>query len=138
MPEPFIDTSIIIRLVSGDDPTKQAAAAQLFKDIEDGKLTVVAPATVIADAVFVLASRRTYNLPRVQIAAALSRLVRLPNFRVQSRRTVLRALDLFGSTSRLDFGDTMILAAMEQQQSHQLYSYDSDFDGITGIARLEP
>src|SRR6266511_4024405 len=111
MPDPFLDTNIIIRLVTGDDLGKQASSAQLFKDIEDGKLTVAAPDTVIADAVFVLVSPRTYNLPR---------LVRLPNFKVQNRRIVLRALDLFGSSSRLDFGDTMLLAAMEQQRSLQV------------------
>src|SRR6266571_2097971 len=101
MPDPFLDTNILIRLLTGDDLGKQAASAQLFKDVEDGKLTVAAPHTVIADAVFVLVSPRTYNRPRVQIAAALTRLVRLPNFKVQNRCIVLRALDLFGS-SRLD------------------------------------
>lgn len=138
MTEPFVDTSIIIRLVTGDDLAKQAAAAQFFKDVEDGKLTVRAPVTMIADAVFVLAGRRTYNLPRPQIAAALARLVRLPHFRVQNQATVLRALDLYGSSTRLDFGDTMILAAMEERQASQVYSYDTDFDGIAGVVRLEP
>ena len=138
MPDPFLDTNIIIRLVTGDDLHKQAAAAQLFKDIEDGSLTIAAPDTVIVDAVFVLASPRTYNLPRVQIAGALTRLVRLPHFKVQHRRIVLRALDLYGSSGRLDFGDTMLLAAMEQQRSPQVYSYDTDFDGVAGVTRLEP
>jgi predicted nucleic acid-binding protein len=135
--EPFVDTSIIIRLVTGDDLAKQAAAAQFFKDVEDGTLSVRAPVTMIADAVFVLAGRRTYNLPRAQIAAALTRLVGLPHFRVQDRAVVLRALELYGS-STLDFGDAMILAAMEAHQSQQVYSYDGDFDGIAGVIRLEP
>ncbi len=32
---PYIDTDVIIRLVTGDDPTKQRAARALFKRIED-------------------------------------------------------------------------------------------------------
>ena len=108
MTEPFVGTSSIIRLVTGDDLAKQAAAAQFFKDVEDGKLTVRAPVTIIADAVFVLAGRRPSNLPRPQSAAALTRLVRLPHVRVQHRVTMLRALDLYGSSTRLDCGDTMI------------------------------
>jgi len=99
MTEPCVDTSIIIRLVSGDDRTKQSAAVQLFEDVGHGRLTVSAPETVIADAVYVLASPRTYRLSRPTIAAALTRLVRLPHFKVQNRRAVLRALDLFGTTS---------------------------------------
>jgi predicted nucleic acid-binding protein len=50
---------------------------------------------------------------------------------------VLRALDLYASTN-LDFGDTLIIASMEQQNSHVLYSYDTGFDRIQGVARREP
>jgi predicted nucleic acid-binding protein len=138
MNEPCIDTSVIIRLVSGDDPAKQAASVQLFQAVEQGRLTVIAPDTVIADAVFVLTSPRTYRMPRPVVAAALARLVRLPAFKVQNRRAVLRALDLFGSTTRLDFGDALIVAVAEQQKSSTVYSYDTDFDAFPGLTRQEP
>ena len=138
MNEPCVDTSVIIRLVTGDDPEKQEAAAKLFEDVEQNKLSVFAPDTVIADAVFVLAGRRTYNVARPTIGAALTRLVRLPSFKVKHRRTVLRALDLYATSATLDFGDAMILSSMEQQQSRRLYSYDTDFDRLPGIERKEP
>jgi predicted nucleic acid-binding protein len=138
MPEPCIDTNVIIRLVSGDDQTKQAAAARLFEAVEQGRLTVSAPGTVIADAVYVLTSPRTYRLARPTVAAALTRLVRLPHFRVQNRRAVLRALDLFGTTTRLDFGDAIIVAVMEQKKTSMVYSYDRDFNDFPWITRQEP
>jgi predicted nucleic acid-binding protein len=134
---PHIDTDVIIRLVTGDDPVKQAQAAQLFQDVEDGKRTIRAPVAVIADAVFVLCSRRLYNLPRPETSAALARLVRIPGFRVDHRRTVLAALALFGST-RLDFGDCMLIASMRQAGSTILYSSDTDFDRFPPIERREP
>ncbi|CAA9582462.1 MAG: hypothetical protein AVDCRST_MAG88-3514 [uncultured Thermomicrobiales bacterium] len=137
MSVPFVDTDVLIRLLSGDDPQKQAAAAALFVEVEQGRLTVAAPETVIADAVYVLASPRLYHLPRAQVAALLTPLVRLTNFRVRNRRAVLRALDLYGSTS-LDFGDALIVASMEQQHSRILYSYDADFDRIPSVQRQEP
>lgn len=137
MSEPHVDTDVIVRLVTGDDPAKQARAAQLFQDVEDGKLIVRAPVTVIADAVFVLCSKRLYNLPRPAAAAALARLVRIPGFRVDRRQTVLAALALFGST-RLDFGDCMLIASMHQAGSTLLYSYDRDFDRFPPITRQEP
>src|SRR5579864_1090527 len=108
MSHPFLDTNIIIRLLTGDDPAKQAAAAALFEDVEAGKTTVYAPGTVIADAVFVLASPRLYHVERSQIAALLTPLVRLPHFRVSNRRAVLRALVVYGSMN-VDFGDAMIV-----------------------------
>jgi predicted nucleic acid-binding protein len=134
---PFIDTDVIIRFLSGDDPKKQAAAATLFEKIEQGLLTVAAPDTVIADAVFVLSSPRLYHIPRSDIRDMLSRLVTFPHFRVENHLCVLKALDLYAAT-KLDFGDTLIIASMEQQNSHVLYSFDTDFDRIQGIIRREP
>jgi len=133
----YIDTDVIVRLVTGDDLAKQAAAARLFQEVEDGKLTVAAPYTVIADAVFVLCSRNLYNLPRPVAAAALARLVRIPGFHIERRRTVLAALDLF-ETHRVDFGDCMLIASMRQAGASALYSYDRDFDRFAGIERQEP
>ena len=137
MNEPHIDTDVIVRLLTGDDPAKQAQAARLFQALEDGTLTARAPVTVIADAVFVLCSKRLYNLPRPHAAAALTRLVRIPSFRVDRRRTVIAALGLFGST-RLDFGDCMLIASMRQTGATVLYSYDTDFDRFPPITRQEP
>jgi predicted nucleic acid-binding protein len=65
----YVDTDVIIRLVTGDDAAKQAAARTLFRTVEQGQLTIAAPYTVIADAVFVLSSPRTYRLPRAQVAS---------------------------------------------------------------------
>jgi len=31
MPIPFVDTDVIVRLITGDDPIKQQAARALFK-----------------------------------------------------------------------------------------------------------
>jgi len=136
---PFIDTDVIIRLLTGDDPVKQQRAASLFEQIERGDLTVTAPVTVIADAVFVLSSYRLYNLPRHEIASALAHLVRIPNFRVKNRRAVLAALDIYGSNPfKLDFGDAFILASMMQSGSRDVYSFDAHFDRMPGINRLEP
>lgn len=137
MAEPFLDTDVIVRLLAADDPRKQAAAQVLFERIEQGSLTVAAPDTVIADAVYVLTSPRLYHQPRKLVAAALIRLVRLPHFRVKNRRAVLRALELYASTN-LDFGDVLIVSSMEQAGSTMLYSYDKGFDRIMGVTRHEP
>jgi predicted nucleic acid-binding protein len=137
MTYPHVDTDVLIRFLTGDDPVKQAESAALFQKIERGELTVAAPDTVIADAVYVLASHRLYGLPRAQVRAILSQLVRLPHFRVQNRRQVLRALNIYGSTN-LDFGDAFIVAAMELSGSSLLYSYDADFDRIPTVDRVTP
>ena len=137
MTQPFIDTDVIIRFLTGDDPEKLAAATALFEQVEQGLLTIQAPDTVIADAVYVLSSPRLYHIVRSDIQEMLAALVRLPQFHIQNRLSVLQALDLYAST-KLDFGGALIIASMQQQSSQVLYSYDTDFDRIKGITRREP
>ena len=137
MSDPFLDTDVLIRFLTGDDLQKQAEAAALLEHIEAGDLKVAAPETVIADAVYVLASPRLYNLSRTRVRDLLMPLVRLPGFRVRNRRAVLAALDLFASQN-VDFGDAMIVASMRQAGSRILYSYDTDFDRVPDITRRTP
>jgi predicted nucleic acid-binding protein len=137
MSEPFCDTDVIVRFVTGDDPVKQAAAQALFRQVQAGTVTLRAPDTVIADAVFVLASPRLYQLPRTRVRTELTTLLRFPHFKVHNRRLLVRALDIWASTN-LDFGDAMLVATMERRGATELYSYDHDFDRIPSITRREP
>jgi len=137
MSDSFVDTDVLIRLLTGDDLQKQAEAAALFQQVESGSLRLAAPDTVVADAVYVLSSPRLYHLPRTEIRALLSPLVRLPGLSIQNRRAVLRALDLY-ATTHLDFGDALIVASMQEVGSRILYSYDTHFDRIPPIVRRSP
>jgi predicted nucleic acid-binding protein len=137
MIDPFVDTDVIIRLLTNDDPTKQAEALHLFEAVEFGHLSLVAPDTVIADAVYVLSSPRLYHLERSEVHALLSPLMRLSGFRVENKRALTIALEVYAS-SNLDFGDALIVASMQQRGTHGLYSYDAHFDHIPGLKRLEP
>lgn len=137
MSEAHVDTDVIIRLLTGDDLAKQQAARTLFEQVESGDITLAAPDTVIADAVYVLSSPRLYAQSRAQVSAMLGRLVRLPGFRVAQRPLLLAALQLYAATS-IDFGDAMILASMRQEGSDTLYSYDRDFERFPDVRRREP
>lgn len=125
MSVPWVDTDVIIRLVTGDDPAKQPAARALLRAVEDGQLTVAAPYTVIADAVFVLASPRTWH--------------RSCSCRTSWWRTSGSAsrVEPDGSVT-LDFGDALLVAAMEREGATDLYSFDRDFDRFPWLNRREP
>lgn len=133
----YLDTDPIIRFLTGDDPAKQEASYRLFRRVREGTLTLVAPVSVIADAVFVLSSPRTYRQSRQQVVSALVPLVELPGFHVEQKRMVLHALDLYLSTS-IDFSDALLVAEMERAGIQTLYSYDRHFDRIPGVRRISP
>lgn len=137
MSDPFVDTDVLVRLITGDDPVEQAAAADLFRRVASGDVGGRAPESVIADTVFVLSSSRLYGMSRDRVREALAPLLGLPAFRVRNRPEVLRALDLY-ATTRLDVSDALLVAAMEQEGAVDLYSYDRHFDRIAGITRQEP
>lgn len=136
MSDPFVDTDVLVRLITGDDPVKQAAGA-LFRRVANGTATVAAPESVIADTVYVLSSPKLYAMPRARVRQVLAPLVRLPSFRVRNRDEVLRALDLYAGVG-LDFGDALLVAAMEREGVGDLYSYDQHFDRIASVTRREP
>ena len=65
-------------------------------------------------------------------------LVQLLGFHGQNRQAVLAALALYATTSSLDFGDALLIAAMREAGAHLLYSYDQHFDRMPGISRQSP
>lgn len=137
MGEPYLDTNILLRFLTGDQPEQQQRAKLLLERIERNELQVTAPLTVIADTVYVLASAKLYNLPRAEIAALLKPLVRLRGFRLRQRNVILQALDLFVAHP-IDFTDAIIVAAMHKSRAKTVYSFDHDLDGFEGITRQEP
>lgn len=134
---PLIDTDVIVRLLTGDDIEKQQRARRLFKRIELGEESVIAPVTVIADCFYVLTSPSLYHLSKSEAVGLLRPILRLSHFRVANRRLVQRALDLCASVN-LSFGDAYNAATMEQLGSETVYSFDRGFDRLRGIKRLEP
>ena len=137
MTQSFIDADVIVRFLTGDDPTKQAASRRLFDRAVRGELALSTPTTTIADCIHVLTSPKLYALPRAAAAARLATLVQVTDLRLADRRDVLRALDLFGTTN-VDFGDAMIAASMESTGSRVVFSYDRHFDRFPEIDRQEP
>lgn len=134
---PFVDTNIFIRYLTRDDPEKAQACLQLFKQAEANQISLITTEVVIAEVVYVLSSKRLYNLARGAIRARLYPLLSLIGLSISDREATFRALDLYTATS-LDFEDTLIVAHMENGQTNELYSYDRGFDHISSISRLEP
>lgn len=133
----FVDTNIFIRYLTKDDPLKARACYQLFQQAVTNQISLTTTEAVITEVVYILSSRKTYNLPRTAIRARLYPLLSIPGLQLPDRQTMLRALDFYVIHS-VDFEDALIVARMEQQQIVDLFSYDRDFDRIPGINRLEP
>ena len=99
---------------------------------------------IVAEVVYVLSSPRLYNLIHADIAARLAPILTLRGLRMENKRVVQRALQLYARHQFLDFEDALAVAHMEHHRIGEIYSYDRDFDRLPefratpGLRRLEP
>lgn len=133
----FIDTNIFLRHLTRDDPVKAQACFELFKKAEKNEITLITTEAVISEVVYVLSSKRLYNLSHSEIRSLLYPILSLKGLKLANRKMYLRTLDLYATYS-LDFEDCLVVAQMERQNITEIYTYDRDFDRISNITRLEP
>lgn len=97
-----VDTNVVIRLLTGDDPAQLERARRLFETE-----AVFLPKTVVLETEWVL--RSLYRLAPREIARALSALVALPQVRSEDAATIIEALEWL--RQGLDFADALHLAS---------------------------
>jgi len=102
-----VDASVVVRYLTGDDKIQSAAAADLFRAAQSGKVKLVVPTSTIQETVYVL--ERLYNLAAVEIAPKLISLLTLPNVETPDYRWVLEALQFYRAKNS-DFGDALLCA----------------------------
>jgi predicted nucleic-acid-binding protein len=134
----FVDTNILVRLFTQDDPEKSERCAELFQRANQGDIELATSEAVIAETVFVLSSPRLYAMPRAEIALLLGSLLGANRLFLDHKSAVLSALELYGH-SNLHFVDCLGVAhARRAALPHTIYSYDRDLDLVPGIQRREP
>lgn len=135
----FLDTNIILRYLTHDDPVKAQACFVLLQQVKNGQVQLQTTEAIIAEVTYVLTSpRQPYKKSHQEVAAWLKPIVQLRHLALPRKRVVQRALDLYDLYPQLDFEDALSVATMEQTRQPEILSYDGDFDAIPGITRHEP
>ena len=101
-PTVAVDTNILIRLLTRDDPDQAAKAMDLFQNH-----CCFIPKTVILETEWVL--RFSYRFKRKDIGIALRKLMGMPVVVTEDQDAVVRALDWF--IAGMDFADALHLAS---------------------------
>lgn len=133
----FLDTNIIIRYLTQDDPKQSQEARSLLQRIQSKELVVTTCEGVIVEVVQVLSSRVLYNLPRDEIKKYLVNILSLSRLKLPHKRVYFRALDLYAAHGFLDFVDALNIAHMERQKISTIFTFDQGFDKIPGIKRAD-
>ncbi|ABB31575.2 PilT protein domain protein [Geobacter metallireducens RCH3] len=112
-----VDTNILVRYVTNDDPLQARRALAILARQED----IFIPKTVLLETEWVL--RAVYELPVESILKALLHILGLPNVVAENPEEVSLALDYY--SRRLDFADALHLASSCHADS--FFSFDAAF-----------
>lgn len=125
-----LDTNVIVRVITRDDPAQARRAATLLRD-EDLWLSK----TVLLETERVL--RYTYEFNRQEVHRALSMLVGLGNLTVEDRPAVEAAL--YWQQAGMDFADALHLAS--SGSAARFVTFDERMEkiapGLTGLPRVD-
>ena len=97
-----VDTNVIIRYLTGDDPAQAAKARAVI-----GQMPVFVSKTVLLEVEWVL--RGVYDRPAEQVIPALRAFAGLPGVSVEDAGLVAKAMDW--AEAGMDFADALHLAA---------------------------
>ncbi len=139
----FLDANVFLRYLVGPqtrfDAATHAAATALFRAVKRGQQEVTTSEAVLAEVAFILNSKRQYNQSPGVVVEYLKPILDLPYLRLPQgqRQRYQRALDLWAEIPRLGFVDALTAVTVEGTDI-ALATFDSDFDGLPGIARWLP
>lgn len=123
-----VDTNILVRLVTRDDP-KQVAAAESF--VSKGAWVSM---LVLMEGMWVLSV--VYELSHTEIATAVDMLLHHRNLTLQEPDSVAAALEQYRNRPALGFSDCLILEAARKAGHLPLGTFDrnlSKLDGAEGL-----
>jgi len=112
-----VDTNILVRYVTNDDPLQARRALTILGRKED----IFIPKTILLETEWVL--RAVYELPVASILTALLHILGLPNVVAENPEEVSQALDYYDRG--LDFADALHLAS--SCHADAFFSFDAVF-----------
>lgn len=132
-PSGFLDTSVIVRYITGDPPAMAEAAARLL----DGEGPFILSEIALLETAHVLA--KVYQVPRPALVDSLVALVQKSNLRlaVLPKPRVVEALLLCRDSKRYSLADVMLWAQARDMKVEPLYTFDGRFPS-QGLAVVKP
>ena len=116
-----LDTNIIVRYITGDDPRQSAIASEIFERrlsaAEPGFISTVA----IAEVAWVL--DRSYGFASEEIAAAIERLLQIDEIFIENEHQVYKALSALRARVG-EFADALIGALNLQAGCSRTWTFD--------------
>ena len=134
---PFIDTNIFLRFLTRDDPKKAEQCRSLLYAASEGGIKLYTTDLVFAELIWVLQSPKTYNLNPPEIRDLVIPLALIKGLSFPAKKMFPEIMELFASYN-VDFIDAYNAVIMHSRDIDLIYSYDSDFEQLENVTRVEP
>jgi len=131
----FIDANVFIRYFVSDDSYKSKKVEELFQKIVIGETESFTNQMVIAEIVWVL--DKFYNMDKQLICDNIEFILNTPNLKVKEKNILSKSVDIYRN-SNIDFIDAYNYSYILINDADSIFSYDSHFDKLESIRRMEP
>ena len=125
----LLDTNILIRVITGDDPKLSLKARQILEKAYTDNYKLVVTPIIIAECLYVLTSKTLYALSRQKSVLALQVVFNLKNLVLEEKETVNLALEIY-QNHNIDFADCYLLAKNEVGIYSGIKTFDEKFLGL--------
>lgn len=130
----ILDTSVILRFLTGNSVDKKEKFKKLIRDATSEKSTLFVPLIAIIELVYVL--EKIYKLKKEDIRERVESLLTLQPVEIESEDVVLESLRLYAEEN-IKYGDAMILAKSRISDIKPIYTFDKkDFKKFTDVFLL--
>lgn len=117
----ILDTSVIVRFLSGDAPDKKKRFRSLIESAAKEKSLLFVPLIVVIELVYVL--EKVYRLNKHETRERVESMLSLPSIQLEGEELVLESLRLYAE-GNVKFGDAMILAKSRISGILPIYTFD--------------
>jgi predicted nucleic-acid-binding protein len=130
-----VDTNLLVRYLTEDDPAKAMAVDALLKKASRGKIKILLPSVVTAELVWVLES--FYRMSREEISELVYAILNTPGVDVQDGAVISAAIRLYSLTN-IDFVDAWIIEFAKAHGVTRIHTFDTKHFKNTGIEVSPP
>lgn len=131
-----MDTSVLVRYLTGDDPVRATRARSLLARAAAGEVDLLVPPVVLAELAWVLES--AFRMLRGEIAELLEAILATPGLGVAERPVLTQAVAEYRQHG-VDFTDAWIGASARAQGCTTVYTFDRrHFARMKGIRPEAP
>lgn len=130
----WADTNLFIALFADASHALHERALNLFRRVSEGSLRLIVTPMVIAEVVYVAES--LFEWRRATVATQIAQLLTADGLDVREAPVLVRALELYGASRKLDFVDAYLAGCALIDGPQAIASLDRDFDRVAGIRRL--